>query len=106
MIRVITLAILAILILFIPLSSLLPNNKISINENSFEINSVITNIVDKEYLLYVSSNSWDGTISEISDIKSIGNIMYTNYSIWLILTSIILLLSMVGSIVITVKQKY
>jgi NADH-ubiquinone oxidoreductase chain 6 len=31
--------------------------------------------------------------------------MYTNYSIWLILTSIILLLAMVGTIVITIKQK-
>jgi NADH:ubiquinone oxidoreductase subunit 6 (subunit J) len=32
--------------------------------------------------------------------------MYTNLSLWLIITSIILLLAMVGSIVITIKQKY
>jgi NADH:ubiquinone oxidoreductase subunit 6 (subunit J) len=32
--------------------------------------------------------------------------MYSNLSMWLIITSIILLLSMVGSIVITVKQKF
>jgi NADH-ubiquinone oxidoreductase chain 6 len=32
--------------------------------------------------------------------------MYTNYSIWLIITSIILLLAMVGSIIITIKQNY
>jgi NADH:ubiquinone oxidoreductase subunit 6 (subunit J) len=31
--------------------------------------------------------------------------MYTSYSIWLLITSIILLLAMVGSIVITIKQK-
>ena len=31
--------------------------------------------------------------------------MYTSYSIWLILTSIILLLAMTGAIVITIKQK-
>jgi NADH:ubiquinone oxidoreductase subunit 6 (subunit J) len=31
--------------------------------------------------------------------------MYTSYSIWLILTSIILLLAMVGAIVITIKQE-
>jgi NADH:ubiquinone oxidoreductase subunit 6 (subunit J) len=31
--------------------------------------------------------------------------MYTSYAIWLIIVSIILLLSMVGSIVITIKQK-
>jgi len=31
--------------------------------------------------------------------------MYSSYSIWLILTSTILLLAMVGAIVITIKQK-
>jgi NADH:ubiquinone oxidoreductase subunit 6 (subunit J) len=31
--------------------------------------------------------------------------MYTSYSIWLIITSIILLLAMVGAIIITVKKK-
>jgi NADH-ubiquinone oxidoreductase chain 6 len=43
---------------------------------------------------------------DIIDITSIGNVMYTSYSIWLIITSIILLLAMVGSIIITIKQKY
>lgn len=58
---------------------------------------------DKIY--YVTSKLWDGNLSEASHITSIGNIMYTSYSIWLILTSIILLLAMVGAIVITIKQK-
>jgi NADH-ubiquinone oxidoreductase chain 6 len=58
---------------------------------------------DKIY--YVTSKLWDGNLSETSHITSIGNIMYTSYSIWLILTSIILLLAMVGAIVITIKQK-
>jgi NADH-ubiquinone oxidoreductase chain 6 len=31
--------------------------------------------------------------------------MYTNYSIWLLMTSFILLLAMVGAIVITIKPK-
>jgi NADH:ubiquinone oxidoreductase subunit 6 (subunit J) len=31
--------------------------------------------------------------------------MYTSYSIWLIVSSVILLLGMVGAIVITIKQK-
>jgi len=66
-----------------------------------------TNISFLEKLIYyVSSFSWDNKIVDILDITSIGNIMYTNYSIWLIITSIILLLAMVGSIIITVKQKY
>ena len=54
---------------------------------------------------FTTTNIWDGNLSETSHITSIGNIMYTSYSIWLILTSIILLLSMVGAIVITIKQR-
>lgn len=56
-------------------------------------------------LSYVTSKIWDGNLSETNHITSIGNIMYTSYSVWLILTSIILLLAMVGAIVITIKQK-
>lgn len=55
--------------------------------------------------LYVTSNMWDGYVSATTHIASVGNIMYTNYSIWLVLTSIILLLAMVGSIVITLKKR-
>ena len=61
--------------------------------------------LDKGEISFVTSKIWDGNLSETSHITSIGNIMYTNYSIWLILTSIILLLAMVGAIVITIKQK-
>ena len=56
-------------------------------------------------IYYVTSKIWDGNLSETSHITTIGNIMYTSYSIWLILTSIILLLAMVGAIVITIKPK-
>jgi len=52
---------------------------------------------------YVTSQNWDGYLAVSSHITSIGNIMYTSYSIWLIITSIILLLAMVGAIVITIK---
>ena len=55
--------------------------------------------------IYVTSTLWDGNLAENTHITSIGNIMYTSYSIWLIITSIILLLAMVGTIIITVKQK-
>ena len=61
--------------------------------------------LDNGEISFVTSKIWDGNLSETSHITSIGNIMYTSYSIWLILTSIILLLAMVGSIVITIKQK-
>ncbi len=56
-------------------------------------------------IMFVSSKLWDGNLAETTHIASIGNIMYSSYSIWLIITSIILLLAMVGAIVITIKQK-
>ena len=56
-------------------------------------------------LAHVTSVSWDGYLAETSHITSIGNILYSNYSIWLIITSIILLLAMVGAIVITIKPQ-
>jgi NADH-ubiquinone oxidoreductase chain 6 len=106
----IPLAVLAILGFFIPFSSLLPEAKITVNNNF--LNSLLENIINISYnnfdkqISYVSSNNWDGNIVDVSDIISIGNIMYTSYSLWLIITSIILLLAMVGAIVITIKQRY
>lgn len=55
-------------------------------------------------IMYVTSNVWDGMLAETSHITSIGNVIYTTYPLWLLLTSIILLLAMVGAIVITIKQ--
>jgi NADH-ubiquinone oxidoreductase chain 6 len=88
----IPLSIICIISFYIPLIEQLPGNQ-----------GIYPN---KESINHVSSSNWDGTISDVSDITSIGNIMYTSHSMWLIITSIILLLSMVGSIIITIKQKY
>lgn len=54
-------------------------------------------------IAYVTSFLWDGYLSETSHITSIGNIMYTSYFLWLIITSLILLLAMVGAIVINIR---
>ena len=62
-------------------------------------------LTNTKQVSYVTSKNWDGNLLDSTDIMSIGNIMYTSYSIWLLITSIILLLAMVGSIVITIKQK-
>lgn len=56
-------------------------------------------------IAFVTAKIWDGSLAETTHITSIGNIMYTSYSIWLLITSIILLLAMVGAIAITIKQK-
>lgn len=75
---------------------------ISINKhNNFNI-AVNNNNND---LLFVTSKIWDGNLAESNHMTTIGNIMYTNYNIWLIIASFILLLAMVGAIVITIKQK-
>ena len=68
-------------------------------------NNILYHVSTVTRLANVTSVTWDGYLAEISHITSIGNILYGNYSIWLILTSIILLLAMVGSIIITIKQK-
>lgn len=77
-----------------------PSNN-SNNKNDEFLNSIIN--TNNEEIYYVTSKLWDGNLTEVSHITSIGNIMYTNYFIWLIITSIILLLAMVGAIVITVR---
>jgi len=73
--------------------------------NNIYLNGNLSIFDNKEEISFITSNSWDGNIAEFSHISSIGNIMYTNYSIWLIITSLILLLAMVGAIIITIKQK-
>lgn len=60
---------------------------------------------DKSNIMYITSNSWDGNITETGHITAIGDILYTSYNIWLLLASLILLLAMVGSIIITIKQE-
>jgi len=65
--------------------------------------SKIINIEILETNIYFTSfNNWEGFITNRIDIMSIGNVLYTNYSIWLIITSILLLLAMVGAIVINI----
>lgn len=107
-----------------PLYQVLPYSIAAFNSYTINLNNTLNDIwynnysdylnkffkisgveLDKGEISFVTSKIWDGNLSETSHITSIGNIMYTNYSVWLILTSIILLLAMVGAIVITIKQK-
>lgn len=52
----------------------------------------------------VNSKSWDGILVSLSHVTSIGNILYTNLVILFIITSLILLLAMVGAIIITINK--
>lgn len=53
----------------------------------------------------VNSKTWDGSLVETNHITSIGNILYSNLSVLLIIISLVLLLAMVGTIVITLKRE-
>lgn len=107
-----------------PLYQILPYSIASFNSYTVDLNNTLNDIwynnysdslnkffkingaeLDNGQISFVTSKIWDSNLAEASHISSIGNIMYTSYSIWLILTSIILLLAMVGAIVITIKQK-
>jgi NADH-ubiquinone oxidoreductase chain 6 len=67
--------------------------------------SNLEHIEDVKALSFVSSQAWDINLAETSHITAIGNVLYTVYPIWLIITSMILLLAMVGAIVITIKPR-
>ena len=107
-----------------PVYQILPYSIASFNSYTVDLNNTLNDIwynnysdylnkffklnsaeLDNGEISFVTSKIWDGNLAETSHITSIGNIMYTSYSIWLIITSIILLLAMVGAIVITIKQK-
>lgn len=69
-------------------------------------NQYFYNIIDyKQQIIYITVNNWDAVLMNVTNITSIGNIMYSTYSIWLIIASIILLLAMVGAIAITISDK-
>ena len=94
--------ILSVLIMFsYPLFQLLPYSPIIWKNNSNFLINLEVNVKD---LLFVSSKMWDGNLTESSHMTTIGSIIYTNYNLWLIISSFILLLAMVGAIVITIKQ--
>nr|YP_010480782.1 NADH dehydrogenase subunit 6 [Aspergillus avenaceus]UVN15592.1 NADH dehydrogenase subunit 6 [Aspergillus avenaceus] len=113
----IPLAILTVLLFYYIVGQVLPSNLtdntiISSLSNSLsdvynvQLDNELLNIVNlKQEIAYASSKGWDSSLVEFTHITGIGNIMYTSYSIWLIISSIILLLGMVGAIVITIKQK-
>lgn len=83
--------------LYIILPSSIPEIK------NTEFFSNIINLDDKYKIFYVSTDAWDNNLIQSSHITTIGNALYTNYFMWLVITSIILLLAMIGAIIITIR---
>lgn len=96
----IPLAIILIMLLFYEITEIIPSNY---NNNVAIFSEWFNNF--SEEIVYVSSKGWDNSLVDITQITAIGNVLYTNYAIWLIIASMILLLAMVGAIVITIKQR-
>lgn len=67
-------------------------------------NKIVMDSFSSVEVANVTSKLWDGTITEVTHITSIGNILYTSLFIFLVITSLILLLAMVGAIVITISK--
>lgn len=74
---------------------------ISISDIKTNIYGLINNIDNNKII--VLSNNWESFMIDNYDIISIGNVLYTNFSLWLMISSLILLLSMVGAIIINIK---
>ena len=89
------------IILYYFLYRILPFSDLSKISNKF-LNIIYLD--NKSEDLYVTSNIWDTMLINVSHIISIGNVIYTNYFIWIVIASIILLLAMVGTIIITLKS--
>lgn len=116
----IPLAIISTITFNYPIYNILLCNITTFNNYNINLNNIFYDVIynsynnylnkifkfnDNEVISFVISNFWDGNIRETTHIITIGNIMYTNYSMWIIITSIILLLAMIGAIIITIKQK-
>lgn len=72
------------------------------NYTHFSVNNIDQ---EKSDVFFATGKIWDGNLIDSQHITNIGNVMYTYNNIWLIIASFILLLAMVGSIIITIKQK-
>jgi len=91
--------------IYIPVSLIIFNINVGTNNILFWFVYKAFIDISNECINFVSYNSWEGFIVENIDIIAIGNILYTNISLWLIISLLILLLAMVGAIVINLDIK-
>ena len=85
-------------------------NMLELQDSNTDIKEQLQNIIEYHYSTFKDINriaytAWEKELLDFSHITCIGNLLYSSYSIWLMITSIILLLAMVGAIVITIKLK-
>jgi NADH-ubiquinone oxidoreductase chain 6 len=91
--------------IYVPISLVFVNVNVGVNNIFISYIYKAFTDISNEYIKYIYHNSWEGFIVENIDITAIGNILYTNISLWLIISLLILLLAMVGAIVINLDVK-
>ena len=94
----IPLAIIISMFFLYPLYDILPYYKTYISSNI--INDFF---ISKDTIKLVTSKTWDYNLIENSHASVIGNVLYTNYFFWIIITSLILLLAMVGTLCLVIN---
>ena len=83
-------------------SPLFYQNEISVSNLTDSSNQHNTALAKLE-VESVFTDLWDGNFAAFSQISSIGNVMYTGYTLWFFVASLILLLAMVAAISLTFK---
>lgn len=84
-----------------------PDNSIISFNTLNDISNTWTNFfsnINYDTIMFSTSNTWDGSMSETSHITGIGMVMYSTFNMWLLMSGLILLLAMVGCIVITLSK--
>lgn len=105
----VALAILAVLLYSYAINNTLTYNTYVLdldgNYNLISIYNFFENVYSQNINAnHVASISWDSLLIVTTHINSIGNILYTNLFIIFIITSLILLLAMIGAILITISK--
>jgi len=105
----IPLAIIIIISLVYTIFQILPYNLLTINhyDNIFKDYNLYKNkliYINNDHILFATTTNWDNNIMDYNNISIIGSVLYSSHNIWLIITSFILLLAMVGAIVITINK--
>nr|YP_010620012.1 NADH dehydrogenase subunit 6 [Symphyocladiella dendroidea]WAX04025.1 NADH dehydrogenase subunit 6 [Symphyocladiella dendroidea] len=88
------------LLYYIPLLFIFIVYLIDFYLNFFSFFDILKNLLIHEYFI-----NWIFQLSGITNIESIGNVLFTNYSFLFIIAGFILLVAMIGVIVLTLHQK-
>jgi NADH-ubiquinone oxidoreductase chain 6 len=74
--------------------------------NYIDLSYFYNNLFFSEFNFFIENSSFDNLLIGSNQIKVIAYSLYTHLSLWLIITSFILLLAMIGPIILCFKSFY